>query len=258
MPPFIEEMLPTSRAKHASYENVVSECPWCRCECIFNRASDLGTFEPIFGRDVCCMGCGKLFRLISDSVNERHEQLLFDCYELLERKHYMNCIISATQSYEMFFGLYLRVAFLYRPFSSDWNAASLNRMNQVSEKLREKTRNCAFGHMRAIFLRQVTAPSSPVNLVEAAEIIKTLDCSSTCPKEGDLRAVRDTKVANFLINLKKTRVNILRNDVVHKIGYRPTRDEAENAVEEARSSLFPLTNCLDLHDDVNWYCGRSA
>ena len=70
--------------------------------------------------------------------------------------------------------------------------------------------------------------------------------------------MRDTKVANFLINLKKTRVNILRNDVVHKIGYRPTRDEAENAVEEARSSLFPLTNCLDLHDDVNWYCGRSA
>ena len=65
------------------------------------------------------MGCGKLFRLISDSVNERHEQLLFDCYELLERKHYMNCIISVTQSYEMFFGLYLRVAFLYRPFSSD-------------------------------------------------------------------------------------------------------------------------------------------
>ena len=258
MPPFIEEMLPPSRAKHAGYENVVSECPWCRCECIFNRASDLRTFEPIFGRDVSCMGCDKLFRLISDSVNERHEQLLFDCDELLERKQYMNCIISVTQSYEMFFGLYLRVAFLYRPFSSDWNAASLNHMNQVSEQLRKKVRKCAFWDMRAIFLRQVTAPSPPVNLVEAAEIIKTLDCKSPCPKEGDLRAVSDTKVANLLINLKKTTVNTLRNKVVHKIAYRPTRAKAENAVEEARSILLPLTNCLDLHDDVHWYCGRSA
>lgn len=204
------------------------------------------------------MECGKLFWLTGDSVNERHEQLLFDCYELLKRKCYMNCILNVTQSYEMFFGLYLRVAFLYRPFSSDWNAAPLNHMNQVSKKLRKKTINCAFGPMRAIFLRQVIAPSSPVNLVEAAEIIKTLDCSPTCPEEGDLKAIGDTKLAKLFLNLKNTKVNNLRNKVVHKIGYRPTRAKAENAVEEARSILFPLTNCLDLHDDVNWYCGRSA
>ena len=36
-------------------------------------------------------------------------------------------------------------------------------------------------------------------------------------------------------------------------GYRPKRDEAENALQEARSILFPLTWRLNLHDDVNLY-----
>jgi len=43
---------------------------------------------------------------------------------------------------------------------------------------------------------------------------------------------------------------------VHKQAYRPTREETEAALEEARSVLFPLTSRLGLYDDINWYLKR--
>jgi len=58
--------------------------------------------------------------------------------------------------------------------------------------------------------------------------------------------------------LKETGISALRNKVVHKSGYRPTRDEAEQAHEEAQSILFPLTWLLDLHDEINWYMMRQS
>jgi hypothetical protein len=89
-----------AKNRRTSYENFVAECPWCGKDCIFNRASDLHTFEPIAGRDVSCQSgdCRKPFRIVGDSVNSAHEMLIFDCYELIERKHYMNCILSLASS----------------------------------------------------------------------------------------------------------------------------------------------------------------
>ena len=103
------DIIPIAKNKRPSYENFVADCPLCGHECIFNRASDLHTFEPIGGLNVTCLNglCAKTFRLVSDSVNERHEMLIYDCYELLERKHYMNCILSLAQAYEVFFSLFL-------------------------------------------------------------------------------------------------------------------------------------------------------
>ena len=79
--------IPIAKNMRPSYENFVADCPWCGYECIFNRASDLHTFEPIGGLNVTCLNglCAKTFRLVSDSVNERHEMLIYDCYELLVR-----------------------------------------------------------------------------------------------------------------------------------------------------------------------------
>ena len=88
--------IPIASKKRTSYENFVAECPWCSRENIFNRVSDLRTFEPVAGRDVSCQSadCGRPFRIVGDSVNSPHEMLILDCYELIERKHYMNCILN--------------------------------------------------------------------------------------------------------------------------------------------------------------------
>ena len=248
-----------TKPRHAGYENLVIDCPLCGYECIFNRASDLGTTKPIPGRDVCCTECGERFWFSSDSVNERHESLLYDCYELFKRKCYMNCILNVSQAYEMFFNLYLKVELLYKPFAvgSDRDTASLKYMNHLSKELGNRVMECAFSCMRNIFLDRVTQKTYPANLCEAAEIISTLD-GRKFPRNRKLEAIGDAKLAKLLIDLKETKINKLRNAVVHKIGYRPTRVEAENAIREARSVLFPLTAHLDLHEDVMWYYGRSA
>ena len=90
--------------KVSEYENIVVDmsCPMCNDEISFNRASDLQTFEPVAGANVSCYRCSGEFWINGDSINERHNALLFDCNEHLFAKRYMNCILNVSQAYEMF------------------------------------------------------------------------------------------------------------------------------------------------------------
>ncbi len=246
--------IPVARNKHTSYENFMAECPWCTKENIFNRASDLGTFEPIAGLDVLCQSenCRKAFRIVGDSVNCAHEMLIFDCYELLERKHYMNCILSLAQAYEVFFSLFLRVQLLHKPFATDPNQ-DLADLNRLSEALQEKIKDHTFVPMRALFLQHIVAHCSPKNLIEAEVVIAALPDHPGEPKDTAIQGLNDAKLDPLLKALKSTSIHTLRNRAVHKHAYRPTRDEVEAALEETRSILFPLTSHLQLYYDINWY-----
>ena len=248
------DIIPIAKNKRPSYENFVADCPLCGHECIFNRASDLHTFEPIGGLNVTCLNslCAKTFRLISDSVNERHEMLIYDCYELLERKHYMNCILSLAQAYEVFFSLFLRVEFLYKPFAANLDQ-DLAVLNQLSEQLNEKIKDHTFSRMRALFLRTIIGRHSPTSLNDAAKIIAALPRYPTEPKSREIDAISDAKLIPLLRALKATTIHVLRNRVVHKQAYRPTHDQVQAALKETRSILFPLTSRLNLHDDLLWY-----
>jgi len=249
--------IPTIWVKQASYENIVVECPWCGRENIFNRASDLCTFEPIAGLDVSCQNveCGKSFRIVGDSVNNRHEMLILDCYELLERKHYMNCILTLTQAYEVFFSLFLRVELLYKPFARD-DGRDFNHLNRLAEMLSTKVEKYTFRPMRKLFLQQIIANPHPANLAEAETLIAELKAPSCKPNDAELERLGDEEVVALLKGVKNTTIHKLRDAVVHKQAYRPTREETEAALKEARSLLFPLTNRLNLYDDINWYLRR--
>ena len=251
--------MPTASPKYAGYENMIVNCPLCDCELVFNRASDLRTFASISGTNVSCFECEESFWLNGDSADERHETILFDCYDLLETKRYMNCILNVCQAYEMFFGLYLRVELICKPFfrSSDEETASLDRLNDLYRRLEKTTEKYAFQDMRDLYLERVTDTVSPGNLDEAEGIIASIR-KRKIPSDHKIESVRDTKLAKHLMMLKRTGINVLRNKVVHKSGYRPTRDEAEQAHEEAESILFPLTQLLDLHDEINWYRMRES
>ena len=251
--------IPLASNRRASYENFVAECPHCFRESIFNRASDLRTFEPIAGRDVFCLsaGCGKPFRIVGDSVNNRHEMLVYDCYELVERKHYMNCILSLAQAYEVFFSLFFRVELLYKPFGADPNP-DLTEMNRLGEELQNKTKQHTFAPMRALFLQHMVNGRSPNNLAESAGVIAALPDRPGDPQDAAIQGLSDAKLVPLLMALKATEINTLRNRVVHKHAYRPTREEAQSALDETRSILFPLTSHLQLYDDINWYMNSGA
>ncbi len=246
--------IPVAESKRTSYENVIAQCPWCSAENIFNRASDLMTFEPIAGRDVSCQsaGCGKPFRIVGDSVNGPHEMLIFDCYELLERKHYMNCLLSLAQAYEVFFSLFFRVELLYKPFGAnpDHDVAQLN---VVSEAIQERIKEYTFVRMRALFLRHIVSGAAPKDLSEAATAIAAFPDRPGDPKDAAIEGLSDAKLVQLLKALKATTIHTVRNRVVHKQAYRPTRDEVTGALNESRSILLPLTSHLQLYDDINWY-----
>jgi hypothetical protein len=245
---------PLATNRQTTYENFVAESPHCGRESIFNRASDLHTFEPIEGRDVSCLNvdCTKRFRIVGNSVNNPHEMLIFDCCELARRKHYMNCILTLAQAYEVFFSLFFRVELLYKPFAADPNP-DLNEMNRLSEELQKKTEKHTFAAMRALFLRHMVTRHSPKNLSESAAVITALPNQPRDPKGTSIAGLSDAKLVRFLMALKATGINTLRNRVVHKQAYRPTREEAKSALEEAQSILPPLSSYLQLYEDINWY-----
>ena len=246
--------------KDAGYENLTVVCPSCNCECIFNRASDIGTFEPIAGREVQCTSnlCREPYWIYSDSVNERHEMLVYECYQLLERKQYMYCILNSAMAYEMFFSLFLRVNLLYKPYAPDAYsglAGSLDKVNELSATLHHKIERLTFPSMRNLFLSEVTNTTPVTDLLSAEKRILSL-----CPRKNTpdikIEELSDGILVQLLKALKSTDIHNVRNAVVHKQGHRPTKEEATKYFEESRSILFPLTHHLDLHDDLNWYIGR--
>ena len=254
-------MIPAVRISYANYENVTADCPSCGYKCIFNRASDIGAFEPIWGNDIQCLReiCQKPFRIVGDTANERHEMLIFDCHQLCENKQYMYCILNLTMAYEMFFSLFLRVRLLYEPFVADPNpkrSENLDRVNILSRKLDCKTRRWAFDSMRKIFLSEVTGQQSVPDLDRSEARIVSLNPQST--PDCKIRDLSDTRIIPLLIRLKRTDINKIRNAVVHKQGFRPSRMEAEKYLGETRAILFNLTRHLNLHDDINyWISTRS-
>ena len=213
---------PTTSPKYAGYENIFVDCPLCARELVLNRASDLHTFKPIFGTHVSCEKCYRGFWLNGDSVNERHESLIFDCRDLLARKRYMNCILNICQAYEMFFRLYLRVRLLYVPFgsNSDRGAASLVRLNQLSRDLECKIERFAFKKMRSSFLRLITEKNPPGTLDEAAKYIMQFS-GGRRSREVDLQSTTGKNLEDRLVQLAGTKIDDLRNDVVPQGGPPP-------------------------------------
>ena len=252
-------MVQSIRITHAGYENLTVICPSCNYECIFNRASDIGTFQPVAGREVQCTNkiCLKPFRIVSDSVNERHEMLVRECYQLLERKQYMYCILNLATAYEMFFGLFLRVNLLYKPYAAAANSGlsgSLDQMNDLSVKLHHKIKQHTFFKMRQLFLSEVTNTSPATDLLSAEKRILLLRPQGV--DDCKIKALGDGTLVQLLKDLKSTNLHNVRNEVVHKQGHRPTKEEATKYFEEAKSILFPLRHHLDLRDDLNWYVNR--
>lgn len=245
-----------AKRKWTSYENFVAECPYCGAVNVYNRASDLKDLEPIAFRTVACLStaCGRPFNINGDSVDSKHECFLHDCHELLDQKHYMNCILTIAQAYELFFHLFLRVELLYKPFASDPDR-DYDHLNELAGRLFKKTKNCGFVELRALFTRQLVCGRTPRNLPEAEATIGTICCSDMRPmSRSKIKSIQDSQLASLLGRLDKVTINRTRNDVVHKQAYRPTRDEAESALEEARSIILALTGRLGgLYDDINWY-----
>lgn len=246
-----------------TYENVIVSCPSCGRTNIINRASDLKVLHPIDYFEVSCMfaDCGNPFYLSGDVINSAYEMLIYDCYELLERKHHSYCILNLAQAFESFFSQYLRVELLYKAFASDLRKreGDIEKLNRLMELLFANIAGFSFDRLRRLFFVLVLQPSHPSSLGEAESVINTLPRKSKLDLPSD-HNIRDASIFSekrlplLLVRLRSCNVSMLRNQVVHKNAYRPTLDEVNDALRETREILFPLGQFLDVRfDDLNWY-----
>ena len=249
-----KEMLPKNQAVlyarnvNTNYENFIAECPHCGHENIFNRISDLKTTEPIDCRQVFCMNrsCKRLFKINGDSVNERYEYLLYDCHELLKIKRYMYCILNVCQAYEAFFTVAIQKKLLWDPraqgvFSHDCKN-ELEIINKLSRILYESMEKFTFKPLANIFFDLCLNPQTFTSKQAVEKYIQCLECAAKKnPKDDEIKSYPNRKVSEVLLRLKEIDINELRNRVVHKEGYRPSREEVEKSFKEAQEIIFDLS-----------------
>jgi hypothetical protein len=181
-----------------------------------------------------------MYWISGDSINPAYQMLLLDCFDLRAEKRYMYCILNICQAYEMFFSLYFR-SLIYRAFVKD---RDLDRVNDLLERLHGSMTRFAFASLRCNFLRMAAAGLSPASLDEAETQLATLDKDDTDASRIDLSTCTDPKLMEKLETIRATDIHRLRNKVVHGVGYRPTLEEVNAALHEAKGVLFVLPSML--------------
>lgn len=238
----------------ATHENVNANCPTCGVRNVYNRRSDLNARGTIDNATVACAACSRKFDIVGDLINPTHELLLLDCRQLLEDKRYGDVILTAAKAHEVFFSHFLHVQLLWRPIGTDCGV--LTRWNELRAQMDTKLATSTFKPLRKLFLQMVLARTAPQNFDEAQACIAALSKETRGVTREAVAAVRDERLRDLLLGLHDTTIDELRNRVVHKEAYRPTRDQASAACQEASRVLFGLTSVLRLRGDADYYINR--
>ncbi|MHA1613658.1 MAG: hypothetical protein ACTSYJ_02370 [Candidatus Thorarchaeota archaeon] len=163
---------------NSTYENFIATCPHCGYENIYNRRDDLRTNRAISHHEVVCQNssCDTPFLIGGDLINPAHQMILFGLYGFLNRKMYMQTILTIAQAYEVFFSHAVNIDVLFRPYSRDhhrlldgdltieelddlYNEVNTDTFNAQSHKLYKKAKRYSFDDMRHLFLSlQVNPP----------------------------------------------------------------------------------------------------
>lgn len=252
-----------------TYENFIALCPCCKKQNIFNRVSDLKTFKPISRKEVRCIYCSKAFVIGTDSISEKYEYFLLDCYDLKAQKKYMSCIINLCQACEAFFLKCTEIKLLWLPWRThvfgklekmyEYKCRTKNKtkmctcydiFNLYSSKLHNKLKDCAYQRLLSLFYDLYLNDKSFRSQKEIDNYINNMECYAKMPKDEDIEKKCDGKLRKLLVRLKKSDINIMRNKVAHKDGFRPTLEDVEYYLEDIREIIFGLKRELKLEHEI--------
>ncbi|GAF78174.1 unnamed protein product [marine sediment metagenome] len=238
--------IPLSQKTEKNYENFIARCPICDHRNIFNRCSDLKTFKPIDFKKVECFNCHKSFGINGDDISPPYEYVYRECHKLIIEKHYINCIINLSQSIEMFLAYCIYDRLLWELFRKGI-INSTDDVNLLIGGIDHKIKNYSFSSLRNIFFDIYLNRKSFNSKSDALAYIKNFHLlSKKLPSDNDICIYPDKNLITLFMNLKKTKINELRNKVIHKYGYRPSFQEVENVMEETERILFDLKKELKI------------
>ena len=220
------------------YETITARCDECGSLCILNRIDDIGDPGPYYsGCYVGCTECGRPFWVFGDAIDPAYELLIFVAEQHMSRKHYMLCVTSLAQAWEMFFATFVYSNYLYRPFYRTARySGKLERFDYLAEQLGDAIQKFTFDPLRNVLVNTVVEGVRPRTLDESEVAIARMkgDNFGQRPAKERVDAFPDPSVRTVLLQLQGLRIGELRDRVVHEDAYRPRRGEVEDCGEEIR------------------------
>lgn len=233
----------------ANYETVTVTCDRCQAMCIFSRIDDLAETMPISGRRVRCFECGEEFWINGDTVSSPYEFLIADAREHFRAKRYMPAIASLAQAWEVFFAACAVSTYVFRPFfAASPMDRDVDELNSLHRQLYQEIRSFTWFPMRNLALNMLLRDPQPSNATEAATHIAQLRSFGNQPSPMQVTAIVDVRLRETLEALSDLRIGRLRNHVVHKHAYRPTRAEVEPCMTSEISTLYRVKHRLGVGD----------
>lgn len=218
--------------KTAGYENIYFDCPFCHYENVLNRVSDLDGSNAIARLDsVLCEKCKGSFSIICDRVTFAKYRWFIDELEIFKKKKmYRTYVLNLCQGMEMFFyQAIINKNFDRNPNFRDNGHIIPEKYNNEIKEYNSKTKKWTFNQMRSEFLE--TFKEERNNYIPQGRK----------PKE-------DRRDECFGL-IEKTKINELRNKVVHKHAYRPSLEEI-NEYDCLVNAIGWLGLYLDIKDSI--------
>jgi len=224
--------------------------------------------------------CRREYYINGDLASNKHSYLIFDCDRLIEQKRYMYCILNIAQSYEALFSRYIRIQLVDIPFNINI-LDSVDEANRVLKQLIDLFKFLAFDSLRSIFIRLAIdqceyksyeeIQQTIVDIQEAVlansinrtkNFLKKANLSLTIhikyqddeiknqikkwnsPTDREIKSISNDSLSKILLKVKKSKINQIRNKVVHKDAFRPSLEEVNKYMVESREQIFSLDKTM--------------
>jgi len=231
----------------AGYENIYVDCPYCGKANIFNRISDLDNGIPIsISYNVECQICKQKFNTSGDRIPIAEFRWFIDELPIyIKQKQYRLYILNLCQGVECFFSQAIINKLIDRnpDLRNDTGCVDLEKYNKARKDIYKKTvydlcgkrskkktfKNATFKDLRTIFLRLFEDERKNDN--------------------GNLRKLKEDRRKKSFQEIKNTKINTMRNNIVHKQAYRPSLQEVKN-FDSLIDALYYLRNYLDIKKSI--------
>ena len=236
--------------KIAGYENIYVDCPYlyCKKENIFNRISDLHNNDCISRLDnIKCQFCGQDFSIIGDTITNAKFRWFMDELPIFKkRKEYRLYILNLCQGIECFFSQAIINKLIYRnsDLRDEAGKIILEKWNKARNDLDKKTVYDLIGKGSKGFIFKETSFDN------LCQIFRFQYKEEKVNDNGNLSKMKEDKREEFFNLFKRTKVNEIRNKIIHKQAYRPSLDEIER-FDNLISAVYWIGQYLDIKDSIN-------
>jgi len=230
----------------SGYENLVGTCRLCDTEVIVNRATDLQGTYPSSRVVFNCPNCGRRVRSGGDIANHQGDQFIYDAYEAMQKRRYMQVVVLSAQSLELTLSMCIQQAILAK-LPKPKRLRTTSSILKVAVALDEGMEKLTLGVLRNVVahLAFQTNPTTIPDALTAVEGLKNLT-GKQLPTDADIATLPNAELQEAVGRLVGIPNYVkLRNKVVHK-ALRPTQSQAEWCLENIPKLTRALLRGFDI------------